>query len=389
MTIPLPARFRAPVRKYGPRLNSLAQGRYKISGEALLAKLGALESGWDPHAKSYAGALEEFQFMPGTRASFKSQFGVDAYGSPDDKVHAAVLHLLGKGGHGKGLEGYNPGGGDHYVRQVLGTSVGNVRKQLGLTRGKGKPPRGVTGTVPRGSANPAGTGGVGGLPTPDPGGDGVAALLSALQAEPRPSIPQTAPSAGTTGRSYLKLPATPEASAPPPAATPSLSELLALNTASGPDGLPQPEGTKDFYGTNAPDPRPRTGKTRGASGGSVNFAPGADRAGVGTNAKVKRFVRQISATYGAPLTVGTGTHHSQFVAGTNRQSDHWDGNAVDIPARGKKLIRLGQAALIAAGMNPKKARKQTGGLYNLNGHQIIFNTHEGGDHTDHLHASAP
>jgi hypothetical protein len=29
--------------------------------------------------------------------------------------------------------------------------------------------------------------------------------------------------------------------------------------------------------------------------------------------------------------------------------------------------------------------RQDGGLYNIGRYQIIFNTHEGGDHTNHLH----
>jgi hypothetical protein len=40
---------------------------------------------------------------------------------------------------------------------------------------------------------------------------------------------------------------------------------------------------------------------------------------------------------------------------------------------------------VAAGMSPKQARKAKGGLYNVNGWQIIFSTNEGGDHHDHLH----
>ena len=63
----------------------------------------------------------------------------------------------------------------------------------------------------------------------------------------------------------------------------------------------------------------------------------------------------------------------------------WTGDAADIPLRGTALVRAGRAALIAAGMNPRKARAAKGGLYNVGGWQIIFNTQEGGDHTDHLH----
>jgi hypothetical protein len=70
-------------------------------------------------------------------------------------------------------------------------------------------------------------------------------------------------------------------------------------------------------------------------------------------------------------------------------SDHWAGNAADIPASGPSLTRLGRQALIAYGMSPAKARTIRGGLFNLQygGHrvQVIFNTNEGGDHFNHLH----
>jgi hypothetical protein len=128
------------------------------------------------------------------------------------------------------------------------------------------------------------------------------------------------------------------------------------------------------------------GGSRG-QGGSVKLNPGADRAGVTTSGAVKSFVRAISAIYGHPLTIGTGTNHTRMTVDGN-VSDHWGGNAADIPASGPQLIRLGQAALIAAGMAPSKARRQTGGLFNVNGHQIIFNTMQGGNHTNHLHVSA-
>lgn len=99
------------------------------------------------------------------------------------------------------------------------------------------------------------------------------------------------------------------------------------------------------------------------------------------------FARSVAAEFGEPLTGSDGTGHSRLTVNGN-VSQHTTGNATDIPATGKRLIRMGQAALIAAGMPREQARQQTGGLYNVNGHQIIFNTHEGGDHTDHLHISA-
>lgn len=128
-----------------------------------------------------------------------------------------------------------------------------------------------------------------------------------------------------------------------------------------------------------------TGSTQGLSLGNVNLSPGADRAGARTGKAILHFVGQIAGLYGSPLTIGTGTNHNQNVAGTNRESAHWRGNAADIPASGATLTKLGQDALIAAGMSPAQARRVQGGLFNIGGYQVIFQTHEGGDHTNHLH----
>jgi hypothetical protein len=118
--------------------------------------------------------------------------------------------------------------------------------------------------------------------------------------------------------------------------------------------------------------------------GRVTISPTADRSGVSTKRPVIRFVREIAGMLGRPLTIGTGSNHSRMTVNGN-VSAHWTGNAADIPLVGNLLIRAGQDALIAAGMSPKRARRQRGGLYNIGGWQIIFNTHIGGDHTNHLH----
>lgn len=118
--------------------------------------------------------------------------------------------------------------------------------------------------------------------------------------------------------------------------------------------------------------------------GMVSLSPGADRAGVHTGRGILNFASKVAGIYGSPLVIGTGTNHNRMTVNGN-VSQHWSGDAVDIPARGRNLIRMGQDALIAAGMNRKLARRQRGGLFNVGGRQIIFNTQEGGDHTDHLH----
>jgi len=118
--------------------------------------------------------------------------------------------------------------------------------------------------------------------------------------------------------------------------------------------------------------------------GQVSLAKGADRAGHPTRLVVINFVKGIAARVGRTLTIGTGTNHSRLTVNGN-ESAHWTGYAADIPATGAWLIRLGRAALIEAGMSPAQANRQNGGLFNVGRWQIIFNTHIGGDHTNHLH----
>lgn len=102
------------------------------------------------------------------------------------------------------------------------------------------------------------------------------------------------------------------------------------------------------------------------------------------------FAEQVAGVLGKPLTGSDGTGHSYRTA-TGGVSQHSSGEATDIPLSGRALLEAGQAALIAAGMPEAQARKQKGGLYNINGHQIIFNDYQqvsGSPHTDHLHISA-
>lgn len=99
---------------------------------------------------------------------------------------------------------------------------------------------------------------------------------------------------------------------------------------------------------------------------------------------ILRFVGKVGQMAGTVLTPWGNESHSLTTVNGNR-SAHADGRAADIPASGAELIRLGQTALIAAGMPAVQARKQKGGLFNVGGYQIIFNTQTGGNHTDHLH----
>jgi len=125
---------RRAAQRHGRKVNRVA-AQYTnpvtgkpLSGKALLAKLFQGESGGRNNAVSYAGARGVGQFMPGTRRAVIQATGgkVDPWKSADDAAEAAVLHLTGKLGHRKGLEGYNPGGGQDYVKYILGQKVGDV-----------------------------------------------------------------------------------------------------------------------------------------------------------------------------------------------------------------------------------------------------------------------
>lgn len=136
----LSRKTRKAARKYGPRVDALARRRYGISGEALLDKLIQGESGDRKNAVSNKGARGKAQFMPGTRQA-ALRYGVDPWKGSDQAVHAAELHLKGRLTGSKGLEGYNPGGGRHYVDYILGQKIGNVtkggRSRTGNVSGRG------------------------------------------------------------------------------------------------------------------------------------------------------------------------------------------------------------------------------------------------------------
>jgi hypothetical protein len=223
------------------------------------------------------------------------------------------------------------------------------------------------------------------------GSDGITALLEALGSKPQPrssaGLQAPAFSAQAVMPAGAQIPSGGGGAAP----APGVEELIAAIATEGGDvqNAPGNEGGtipgKRFGGVPEAGGLPVGGKLRG---GRVVVDPNADRAGARTRGSVVKFVQQVSAIAGTPVRIGTGTRHSRLTVSGN-VSDHWGGNAADIPASGRRLVRLGQAALIAAGMPEREARKQTGGLYNVNGAQIIFATDEGGNHHDHLHVRPP
>ncbi len=104
----------------------------------------------------------------------------------------------------------------------------------------------------------------------------------------------------------------------------------------------------------------------------------------GPGQEILSFAAAIAKQSGRPIDAWDTSTHSRMTV-NNNVSAHTTGDALDIPASGAKLLRLGRIALMQAGMPRREAMKQKGGLYNIGGKQIIFNTQIGGDHTDHLH----
>lgn len=152
----------------------------------------------------------------------------------------------------------------------------------------------------------------------------------------------------------------------------------------------------------------------GGSGGTaapqVTIARGANSAGKPIDADLLGLLDDISSASGQPITVTTGTNHDKYVVGTTRVSDHVAGKAVDIASRGAALTDGATDALLTVArgktvqwlrndgrvvnvrLTAANTRKlvEAGGIFNVPAGggrriQVIANTHQGGDHTNHYH----
>ncbi len=314
------------------------------------------ESGFNPNARSPAGAAGVAQIMPATARGWKVN-PMD----PDAALNAAAKNMANYvkkyGGYENALRAYNAGPGaiqrsrgysetNNYVSKIL---RGRDPGKLGARTRSGEPtPTGRPGRVDPGTPDRV---------TPDRvRQDTTGALVDALLNRKFGSK-----------RGLLQ------------AANDRIATGAYTSTVPG-KTIP---GRSPVY---VPGDSPTKAKEQRAGNGQFKITgpnPGRIQPGV------KRFAEQISAVRGGRAVVGSdGTGHSKYTTSGN-VSDHFKGNASDIPAAGSNLINLGQAALIAAGMPRSQARKQRGGLYNLtkNGkrYQVIFATNQGGNHHDHLH----
>lgn len=338
----IPRAYLQAIFKYAPIVAPVAK-QYGINGRQLLARLGMGESHFNPGAVSSAGAKGATQFMPATRADYMKRYGVDAWKNPDEAIHATALYLK----SGGSLASYNPGM-PSYTNYILGQHVGNLAKQL--RNAGGAPQANLSNVTPNVNVAPAAE-----------TRSAKAGQLMDIFSKMNQAVPSAQPNTPTNP--YPNLGPTQQ----------DFSNNYKLIAQLGDHTAPS---------------APAAGLSSVGAQGKVVVAAGANRAGVSIQPIVFDFLKGLAGLVGHKITIGTGTNHDKMTVNGN-VSDHWDGHASDIPAAGASLIRLGQQALINAGMPHSQALKQTGGLYNLqwNGHrvQIIFNTHEGGDHTNHLH----
>lgn len=303
-----------------------------------------------------------------------TQGNIKVYRSWNQGLRATVKTLR-NGRYGailKALEAGDPGAvGKAIERSPWGTG-GLAAKVIGSTR--------VGGATKPASALLAAAEGQGGTTSTRSsdnmgGGADPLALLQALgqQAAPR----QTA---GLQAPAFSAQPAMPAGGMVPqggmsPAPRPDITKLLASITTPG-EGIARTtvEG-EATAGGGAAAPVKANGKLLGRP---------ADRPGVATKSGILDFAQQVAGVYGHPIRLGTGTAHNQYTTSGN-VSAHWGGNALDLPSVGKKNLAIGRAALVAAGMPSHKAAKANGGIYNVGGYQIIFQTTQGGNHFNHVH----
>jgi murein DD-endopeptidase MepM/ murein hydrolase activator NlpD len=336
-------RIEQAAAKYGHTLDSVAQ-RYvdpvtgkRLSGQALILKTIEGESGGRRDAVSSAGAKGWAQFMPGTRASFIHEFGVDAWRSPEDAVHALTLHMRGKGGHPTGLEGYNPGGGSSYVNYILGQKVGAP-----TARASG----GLGGRLAASTSQGTQTAGPDASQTFSPGD--LAALTADVQQPPGPPVSAPAPPTFAAGPVTPKLYQGLSVPGAAPAASQedALGARLADIAAQG--GDPSADLAGQQAGVNAGPATSSTPTTGGTGGGYSGRTP------TGKRGKV------IGTPYSGTHTLG------------NWQSD----NAVDIAVpEGTPMVALQDGVIVKVRHHPQDGGRFAGDQITIraaNGNEYFY-----------------
>jgi len=320
---------------------------------ALFKSIIRHESGGNPKARSPAGAIGYTQLMPGTARAL----GVNP--------HNPYQNLL---------------GGARYLKRQLAAYNGNVKMALAaynagpgaVAKYHGVPPYAETQAYVRNVMRDASI------------ASGAPSTMSSNVFDIGRAAPQGLDPAASLKRRQLRAALTPD---------PGIKNILQRSVGervadSITHEIPLPQLAASISSTT-PGGLPAIGTMTPAAGPwkkFVKLGPRADRAGTPTQAPVLAFVGALGKRARRRLEIGTGTNHSRLTVDGN-VSNHWNGMAADVPAKGRELRRLGYLALLQAGMSPQQARKarQTGGLFNVGKYQVIFATNEGGDHYDHLH----
>jgi hypothetical protein len=305
--------------------------------KSIFRSLVKMESGWNPGAVSPAGAIGLAQLMPGTARGL----GVNPR-DPKQNLLGGARYLSEQykkfGSWELALAAYNAGPGrvqDGSWRNISETSnyVRKVLAAAAFTPGKKAAP-----TV--------------GMPVQPPAQDAIrgAALANLGEIAMTGRVDPVA-QLGNITQAVLSQQGAPSDQLP---------------TLASESGAARPQTGDWQKWVRVPKPRGSTSKPHGQ--------------------RILGFVGGLAQQYGKPLSVWDNTTHSRTTT-SGRVSAHFDGNAADIPARGRELRRLGYLALVRAGMPEAKARRaaRKGGLYNVGGYQIIFATNIGGNHFDHVH----
>ena len=131
--------------------------------------------------------------------------------------------------------------------------------------------------------------------------------------------------------------------------------------------------------------------------GRVIVAPGANLPGKPIEPMTLKYVERMAALLQRPITITTGTNHSEFTVDGN-VSDHFTGHAADIGMAanggandGPVGDRIMEAALVLAGFPPAEAHAgaQRGGVFTTTHEhmriQCIWKTNDGGNHHNRVH----
>lgn len=320
-----------------------AARKYGVNPRIFKAMIRA-ESNFNPNAGSPAGARGIAQFMPGTAKGY----GVNLDdGRVTDDLEGAAKYLKANlartgGNYSKALSIYNSGQPDKYLPGGYPETINYVRKIM-----EGRKSETLTEGGPS-SARPSSSSPSKRTEVVSPGVDNSEARVQALQQF-----------LANKNSDPIQLALAIRQNQDVPAVTRQVTDPESDHSQSAP------------------------------AVGNYTVSPGANRAGVPMNKTIKDFLARMSES-GRSFNVGTGSNHSKMSA-SGLVSDHWGGNAGDIPATGKQGDLIAAHAIRAAtGMSFQQALKKArqGGIQNYQTAdgkraQIIWRAP---GHNDHVHA---